>query len=302
MADFNGRRAPNFSQYLNDLNTLPSPFEQTAQPDDLQFDVDADLALFTNAEFLDFDPAGNVGGVDEQQQPVSSSSGTVSPTNGRQDMNYVGILNDFNISNFPYFQPQPQTVPVQSTTYPSAQPLPANTPLPQSSPIYQQQQQQQQHQQQQQQQHQRLQSQPQLQAPPPQPAVTQSQPATVPSKRKSDATTTSEADRLAQEEDKRRRNTAASARFRIKKKEREKNLEKTVKEVTSKNTALESRVSQLEMENRWLRNLIVEKNGSAISEGDLSGMFHKYQETTGQHQSQKQAPTTSPASELKSSP
>ncbi|EGD93952.1 hypothetical protein TESG_01481 [Trichophyton tonsurans CBS 112818] len=295
MAEFNGRRAPNFSQYLNELNTLPSPFEQTAQPDDLGFDVDAELALFTNAEFLDFDPAGNVGGIDEQQ-PVSS--GTVSPANGRQDMNYVGILNDFNISNFPYFQPQQPTAPVQSTTYPSAQPLPANTSLPQSTPIYQPQQQQQQ---QPQQQHQHLPSQPQLQAPP-QPAVTQSQPATVPSKRKSDATTTSEADRLAQEEDKRRRNTAASARFRIKKKEREKNLEKTVKDVTSKNSALESRVSQLEMENRWLRNLIVEKNGSAISEGDLSGMFHKYQEATGQHQNQKQASTTSPSSELKSSP
>ncbi|EZF77544.1 hypothetical protein H105_01284 [Trichophyton soudanense CBS 452.61] len=299
MAEFNGRRAPNFSQYLNELNTLPSPFEQTAQPDDLGFDVDAELALFTNAEFLDFDPAGNVGGIDEQQ-PVSS--GTVSPANGRQDMNYVGILNaDFNISNFPYFQPQQPTVPVQSTTYPSTQPLPANTSLPQSTPIYQQQQQQQHQQPQPQPQHQHLQSQPQLQAPQ-QPVVTQSQPASVPAKRKSDATTTSEADRLAQEEDKRRRNTAASARFRIKKKEREKNLEKTVKDVTSKNSALESRVSQLEMENRWLRNLIVEKNGSAISEGDLSGMFDKYQEATGQHQNQKQASTASPSLELKSSP
>ncbi|EZF26596.1 hypothetical protein H112_01280 [Trichophyton rubrum D6] len=298
MAEFNGRRAPNFSQYLNELNTLPSPFEQTAQPDDLGFDVDAELALFTNAEFLDFDPAGNVGGIDEQQLV---SSGTVSPANGRQDMNYVGILNDFNISNFPYFQPQQPTVPVQSTTYPSTQPLPANTSLPQSTPIYQQQQQQQHQQPQPQPQHQHLQSQPQLQAPQ-QPVVTQSQPASVPAKRKSDATTTSEADRLAQEEDKRRRNTAASARFRIKKKEREKNLEKTVKDVTSKNSALESRVSQLEMENRWLRNLIVEKNGSAISEGDLSGMFDKYQEATGQHQNQKQASTASPSLELKSSP
>lgn len=214
------------------------------------------------------------------------------------DVLWLMLVNaDFNISNFPYFQPQQPTAPVQSTTYPSAQPLPANTSLPQSTPIYQPQQQQQQPQQQ----HQHLPSQPQLQAPP-QPAVTQSQPTTVPSKRKSDATTTSEADRLAQEEDKRRRNTAASARFRIKKKEREKNLEKTVKDVTSKNSALESRVSQLEMENRWLRNLIVEKNGSAISEGDLSGMFHKYQEATGQHQNQKQASTTSPSSELKSSP
>lgn len=87
MADFNGRRAPNFSQYLNELNTLPSHFEQTAQSDEL-FNVDAELALFTNAEFLDFDQPGNVGM--DKQQPVS---GTVSPENGQQDMNYVGMLN-----------------------------------------------------------------------------------------------------------------------------------------------------------------------------------------------------------------
>lgn len=85
--------------------------------------------------------------------------------------------------------------------------------------------------------------------------------------------------RLAQEEDKRRRNTAASARFRVKKKEREKNLERTVKDVSAKNSTLEARVSQLEMENRWLKNLITEKNGSVLSDGDLSGMFHKFQES-----------------------
>ncbi|KAM5437711.1 hypothetical protein MferCBS31731_005470 [Microsporum ferrugineum] len=286
MADFNGRRAPNFSQYLNELNTLPSHFEQTAQSDEL-FDVDAELALFTNAEFLDFDQPGNVG-MDEQQ-PVS---GTVSPENGQQDMNYVGMLNDYNLSTFPYYQPQPSIVPVQSTAYPPAQPLSSNTPLSQTAP----------HQQQQQQQQQHLQSQPQPQLQVPQPTNTQSPPAAAPSKRKSDASTVSaidKADRLAQEEDKRRRNTAASARFRIKKKEREKNLERTVKEVTSKNSTLESRVSQLEMENRWLRNLIVEKNGTSLTEGDLSGMFHKYQEATGQHQRQV---STGTGSEIKSSP
>ena len=105
---------------------------------------------------------------------------------------------------------------------------------------------------------------------------------TTASKRKQESATTQsavdEAARLAQEEDKRRRNTAASARFRVKKKEREKNLERTVKDVTAKNTTLEARVSQLEMENRWLKNLITEKNGSVLSDGDLSGMFHKFQE------------------------
>jgi hypothetical protein len=81
--------------------------------------------------------------------------------------------------------------------------------------------------------------------------------------------------RIAAEEDKRRRNTAASARFRVKKKEREKALERSVKEVTDKNGKLEQRVSQLEMENRWLRNLITEKNGSK-NDVDITEMWQKF--------------------------
>lgn len=66
--------------------------------------------------------------------------------------------------------------------------------------------------------------------------------------------------RGAAEEDRRRRNTAASARFRQKKKQREQVLERTVRETTEKNAALEARVAQLEMENRWLKNLLTEKH------------------------------------------
>ena len=69
-----------------------------------------------------------------------------------------------------------------------------------------------------------------------------------------------DASRMAAEEDKRRRNTAASARFRIKKKQREQALEKSAKEMSEKVSNLESKVSQLEMENKWLKNLLVEKN------------------------------------------
>ncbi|KKK26597.1 bZIP transcription factor [Aspergillus rambellii] len=66
--------------------------------------------------------------------------------------------------------------------------------------------------------------------------------------------------RRAVEEDRRRRNTAASARFRMKKKQREQALERTVRETTEKNATLEARVAQLEMENRWLKNLLTEKH------------------------------------------
>lgn len=74
-----------------------------------------------------------------------------------------------------------------------------------------------------------------------------------------------EQSRLAAEEDKRRRNTAASARFRVKKKAREQALEKREKELGDKVSALESRISSLETENKWLRELVMEKNGGSDS-------------------------------------
>lgn len=65
--------------------------------------------------------------------------------------------------------------------------------------------------------------------------------------------------KTASEEDKRRRNTAASARFRIKKKQREQALEQTAKEMTEKADRLEGRVKELELEIKWLRSILIEK-------------------------------------------
>lgn len=78
----------------------------------------------------------------------------------------------------------------------------------------------------------------------------------------SPAISVEDAARFAAEEDKRRRNTAASARFRIKKKQREQEVERTAKEMTERVGILESRVKHLEMENEWLRSLIVDKSGN----------------------------------------
>lgn len=66
------------------------------------------------------------------------------------------------------------------------------------------------------------------------------------------------------EEDKRRRNTAASARFRQKKKLRESELERTAEEQTERANALQSRVDQLEQEVKWLKGLLVEKDPALI--------------------------------------
>lgn len=68
------------------------------------------------------------------------------------------------------------------------------------------------------------------------------------------------------EEDKRKRNTAASARFRIKKKQREQTLEKTVRDMTEKSTGLENRVRELELEIKFLKGLLIEKDLSKPAE------------------------------------
>ncbi|CEG66788.1 Putative Bzip transcription factor [Rhizopus microsporus] len=66
------------------------------------------------------------------------------------------------------------------------------------------------------------------------------------------------------EEDKRKRNTAASARFRLKKKLKEQALEQTAKEMTLKAKQLEERVQELEREAKWLRALVLEKDPSLL--------------------------------------
>ena len=49
----NGRKVPNVSQYLANLNAI-SPAHDVATQEE-NFDIDEQLAQFTNVEFLDFD-------------------------------------------------------------------------------------------------------------------------------------------------------------------------------------------------------------------------------------------------------
>ena len=63
-------------------------------------------------------------------------------------------------------------------------------------------------------------------------------------------------------EDKRRRNTAASARFRLKKKEREAALEKKAKELELRVGELEKECEALRRENGWLKGLVVGVTGA----------------------------------------
>jgi len=93
---------------------------------------------------------------------------------------------------------------------------------------------------------------------------------------------TDESARIAAEEDKRRRNTAASARFRVKKKQREQALEKTAKEMTDRVNMLESKIQQLETENTWLKSLITEKGASVTksSSSEITSTLKKRADQT----------------------
>jgi len=68
---------------------------------------------------------------------------------------------------------------------------------------------------------------------------------------------------LSTAEDKRRRNTVASARFRLKKKERELALENKTKELEVKVNELEKECEGLRRENGWLKGLVVGVTGAA---------------------------------------
>ncbi|CAA7261810.1 unnamed protein product [Cyclocybe aegerita] len=77
---------------------------------------------------------------------------------------------------------------------------------------------------------------------------------------------------LSAAEDKRRRNTAASARFRLKKKEREAALEGKAKELETKVAELERECEGLRRENGWLKGLVVGVTGAAQAPATNQGI------------------------------
>ncbi|KAG8622804.1 hypothetical protein KVT40_009315 [Elsinoe batatas] len=243
MASYHNRRGPNVSSYIAGLNSITPEMNQ--QDDFGNFDSGIDLDAFTNADFFDFDLGA----------PVSEMQNGMRYGSGQQPSSPAHSLANEQTG----FVNQPQFFQGQFSQFPQNPTLPGRTSLPPSPPNG-------------------LPFAGQLQ---------QSQP-TVPSpahfataldvqqrapqtgeKRKAGVTGTipnpvelEEQARYVAEEDKRRRNTAASARFRVKKKQREQALEKTAKEMTEKVQILEARIGQLEMENQWLKGLITEKNVS----------------------------------------
>ncbi|PNY26968.1 Regulatory protein cys-3, partial [Tolypocladium capitatum] len=241
MSTYGGRHGPNVSQYLRDLNTI-SPQETTPVEN---FNMEDDLALFTNTQFFDFDSGQNM---DFQAHPAkpdvkaagrhssSSSDDVASAPSAMGDMPNLDFMaaGDFNFTEFNNSYAAPPSI---NTFADGAQNFQSLQPNHAAAQVTQQQ------------------------------AQFRQNSVRPAEKRKPEAMSVAgqqinfeDASRHAAEEDKRRRNTAASARFRIKKKQREQALEKSAKEMTDKISSLETRVSQLETENKWLKNLLVEKN------------------------------------------
>lgn len=69
MSTYSARRAPNVSQYIANLNTVPSAADLAAQQELGAFDDD--LAMFTNTQFFDFDGDMPAFDMPQQQSPAN---------------------------------------------------------------------------------------------------------------------------------------------------------------------------------------------------------------------------------------
>lgn len=54
MAGYNGQRGPNVSEFIANLNAIP-PTQDLAGQGPENFNLDDELAMFTNTQFFDFD-------------------------------------------------------------------------------------------------------------------------------------------------------------------------------------------------------------------------------------------------------
>ncbi|KNG52377.1 regulatory protein cys-3 [Stemphylium lycopersici] len=255
MSSYKGQRGPNVSQYIATLNQ-PSPQQDLlAEPAPVE-----DFSDFLNADFYDVNNARNAsidfnspGDFDinfdsEQSQPLKTGGEfSRNPSTGadaNMDFNLNGDFPFTDFNNFPAsagFDPSLPLAPTQPNHYPLAPNY--------ASPISQ--------------------------------GYDQAS-----KKRKIDNVapvmpqSLDENARVAAEEDKRRRNTAASARFRIKKKQREQALEQSQKEAQEKVAKLEATIQQLQTENLWLKGLITEKNGGKSTTDELKALISKREQAT----------------------
>lgn len=227
-------RSPNVLDYIANLNTIPSAQEMKSNSPD-NFNMKEDLAMFSNAQFFNFDLGHDA---DLQQTTFEPPIDLTVPLQG--DFQF----DDFNNYSTVLESSKRVSDSVSNTVNSTIAQYQTASSLINSSP-------------------------------------------SVADKVKVFSVTSSsspneviETSRQAAEEDKRRRNTAASARFRVKKKQREQALEKSAKEMCDKVSKLEERINVLETENKWLKDLITEKNNGIERDiwADFEGFWKKYTE------------------------
>ena len=72
MSGFNGgRRGPTVSQYIANLNAIPSSHDDVVNQHDSAYNLEDDLAVFTNTQFFDFDMGEDI---DQQPMPYDPSA------------------------------------------------------------------------------------------------------------------------------------------------------------------------------------------------------------------------------------
>lgn len=91
MSGYSPRKAPNVSQYIANLNTLPSAHDLATQQQD-GYPLDDDLAIFTNAEFFDFDIGENIDqsavGYDATREDRARQTGAVGKNTEGEGLNF----------------------------------------------------------------------------------------------------------------------------------------------------------------------------------------------------------------------
>jgi hypothetical protein len=94
MASFSSRRGPNVSQYLRELHTIPE--QDTAAGE--TFNMDDDLAMFTNTQFFDFDSGQNT---DYNAPPLKPETTEAAPQPSRSEDVIGDLVNYHDFSAIP---------------------------------------------------------------------------------------------------------------------------------------------------------------------------------------------------------
>ncbi|RPB14675.1 hypothetical protein P167DRAFT_572400 [Morchella conica CCBAS932] len=241
---------------LQDLNALPLP-STDIDDTDVAFNPD-DLAIFTNTRFFDFDIGPDDRRNHNREGGETGRTDLIDPELKNGGMDFLNDFDPYGYDTYPFgpTQPSPSSPNIDRSFTPSTiSPSTRNRPVQPLAP------------------------------PPPPPTAPQSEASSpgqspYPSRsnmRARKASTASSSDHIqspsseqfgdesvsrvgaAVDEDKRRRNTAASARFRVKKKEKEAQLAKDAKDAAEKVRLMEARIKKLEEQNEWLKSLLLEK-------------------------------------------